>query len=183
MMRKAKRFFWLALAFTALAFLAYSIPQEAFHEAMSKTNLMWLISGTTVFFISQGLLATRWLLLLRSQQIHISLFQAIKLTYLGLFYNNIMPGAVGGDILRAWYITRHCEEHSHVEAAVSVFVDRLVALLGIILVAVMASFVVGSEIAYAGIQIRWIVWAIFLSAIGVLALLMSKNVRRFVFVS
>jgi uncharacterized protein (TIRG00374 family) len=46
---------------------------------------------------------------------------------LGLFYNNCLPGSVGGDVLRAWYVTMHTDKK--IEAAPSVFVDRVVGLM------------------------------------------------------
>jgi len=52
---------------------------------------------------------------------------------LGLFYNNCLPGAIAGDLPRAWYVTHHTDKK--VEAALSVFVDRLVGLTGIVVMA------------------------------------------------
>ena len=68
----------------------------------------------------------RWRLLLRTQEISIPYFAVLKLHLLGLFYNIFLPGAVGGDLMRAWYVTHHTEKK--VAAALSVFVDRAIGL-------------------------------------------------------
>lgn len=87
-----------------------------------------------VFIMSQLLVGLRWWLLLRSQSIFISLSAAVRLFFLGWFYNNFMPGSVGGDLLRAWYVTRHTDKKF--EAVLSVFVDRLIGLSSTLVIAV-----------------------------------------------
>jgi uncharacterized protein (TIRG00374 family) len=87
-----------------------------------------------IFVVAQLMIALRWWLLLRTQSIFINYWAAVRLHFLGLFYNNSMPGAVGGDLLRAWYVTRHTDRKF--EAVLSVFVDRVIGLLGSLAIAV-----------------------------------------------
>jgi hypothetical protein len=86
-----------------------------------------------IFIIGQVIVGFRWWLLLRTQSIFISLAAAVRLNFLGWFYNNFMPGSVGGDLLRAWYVTKHTEKRF--EAALSVFVDRIIGLLSTFVIA------------------------------------------------
>ena len=162
MKHKIKTLLWAAVAILALGFLVYSTPKETFRQAIRQVSWYWVLAALVLYFTSQTLLASRWVLLLRVQGIYVSQFQAIRLTYMGLFYNNFMPGAVGGDLLKGWYVTRHSAEHLRVEAAVTVFVDRLVGLIGMILVAGIASLFVGPELGleiknYGRLQIRWLI--------------------------
>jgi hypothetical protein len=99
-----------------------------------RLNLWVFALGLAVFATSQGILAVRWWLLLRAQAIHISVLTAVRLFFLGLFYNNVMPGAVGGDLLKAWYIAKHTDKR--LEGVLSVVVDRAVGLLSLVLMAV-----------------------------------------------
>jgi uncharacterized protein (TIRG00374 family) len=86
-----------------------------------------------IFIFGQVIVGFRWWLLLRTQSIFISLAAAVRLNFLGWFYNNFMPGSVGGDLLRAWYVTKHTEKRF--EAALSVFVDRIIGLLSTFVIA------------------------------------------------
>jgi len=86
-----------------------------------------------IFIIGQVIVGFRWWLLLRTQSIFISLAAAVRLNFLGWFYNNFMPGSVGGDLLRAWYVTKHTEKRF--EAVLSVFVDRIIGLLSTFVIA------------------------------------------------
>ena len=85
------------------------------------------------FVVGQVIVGFRWWLLLRTQSIFISLAAAVRLNFLGWFYNNFMPGSVGGDLLRAWYVTRHTDKRF--EAALSVFVDRIIGLISTLVIA------------------------------------------------
>jgi len=101
----------------------------------SQMNMWVFACALGVFVIGQMLIGLRWWLLLRTQSIFISLWAAIKLYFLGWFYNNFMPSSVGGDLIRAWYVTRHTDKK--LEAVLSVFIDRVViGLLGTLSIAV-----------------------------------------------
>jgi uncharacterized protein (TIRG00374 family) len=96
---------------------------------------MWLVGCVFgIFCLSQVLVAFRWWLLLRTQGIFIRFWAALRLYLLGWFYNNVMPGSVGGDLIRIWYVTKHTEKKF--EAGLSVFVDRVIGLLSTFLIAV-----------------------------------------------
>jgi uncharacterized protein (TIRG00374 family) len=98
-----------------------------------QMNLGVFAVTLSIFFIGQLIVGFRWWLLLRTQSIFINLAAAVKLNFLGWFYNNFMPGSVGGDLVRAWYVTKHTEKRF--EAALSVFVDRIIGLFSTLLIA------------------------------------------------
>ena len=96
---------------------------------------IWLpFAALALYIISQLVFVARWSVLLNVQNIHIGYWPAVKLHFLGLFYNNCLPGSVGGDLLRAWYVTRHAPEKK-LEAAISVFVDRAIGLVAVFIMA------------------------------------------------
>jgi len=96
---------------------------------------LWLFAAVLAgYVITQALMGLRWWLLMRSQSVFVGLWPAVRLIFLGLFYNNFLPGAVGGDLVRAWYVTRHTEKRF--EAALSVVMDRLIGLAGTVIMAV-----------------------------------------------
>jgi hypothetical protein len=105
-------------------------------EIAKGLNLGILAIALLLLFINQTIVATRWYLLLRLQSINIGLIPAIKLTFLGFSYNNFLPSSVGGDVLRAWYVTKHTPKR--LEAFLSVFIDKLIALGGLLLSAIIA---------------------------------------------
>ena len=97
-----------------------------------QMNLWFFAVALSIFMLGQVLVTLRWWLLLRTQSIFIGFWAAVRLHFLGLFYNNFMPSSVGGDLIRAWYVTRHTDRRF--EAALSVFVDRAIGLLSTLVI-------------------------------------------------
>jgi uncharacterized protein (TIRG00374 family) len=114
---------------------AFNLIKGIAPVVMAVAIVFWL--ANQVIFI------TRWKLLLRVQSIHIGFWPALRLHFLGIFYNNCLPSAVGGDLLRAWYVTTHTDKK--LEAALSVFVDRFVGISGMILMAVVCYWLIPVE--------------------------------------
>ena len=73
---------------------------------------------------------------------------------MGIFYNNCLPSAVGGDFIRAGYATAHTDKK--VEAVLSVFVDRLVGITGMILMAVVCYWFILIEGEQEGVDLSLI---------------------------
>jgi hypothetical protein len=123
------------VALLAVGLLVYfgNWDVEALKKAFSSLSPMALATAIMLFMLANLVIALRWSLLLRAQHIPIALYACIKVHYLGMFYNNILISAVGGDLLRAWYITKHT--HKRLEAAFSVVVDRLIGLGSLIFMA------------------------------------------------
>lgn len=91
-------------------------------------DLRIFITAFLLWFMSQLFFVYRWTLLMRVQSIHIGFLAALRLHFLGIFYNNCLPTSVGGDFLRAWYVTTHTDKR--LEAALTVFIDRAIGLVG-----------------------------------------------------
>jgi len=102
-------------------------------QIFAQMNLWIFAAALGIFVLSQILIGLRWWLLLRTQSIFIRFWAAVRLHFLGLFYNNFMPSSVGGDLIRAWYVTKHTDKTF--EAALSVFVDRIIGLLSTLVIA------------------------------------------------
>jgi uncharacterized protein (TIRG00374 family) len=85
-----------------------------------------------------GITAWRWKLLLAAQEIRLSFSRAWGLSMTGMLFNVVVPGAVGGDLIKGYYITRAAPSRkSH--AATTILMDRVVGLIGLLLLgAVMA---------------------------------------------
>lgn len=67
----------------------------------------------------------RWLFLLKGQGFETTLRRTLPLSLMGLFFNYAMPGSVGGDIIKGYYLAQDHPEQK-LAAAVSVFMDRLI---------------------------------------------------------
>jgi len=144
-----------------------------------------------LYGLAQVFFVMRWQILLRVLSIHIGMGVGLRLHFLGLFYNNCLPSSVGGDLLRAWYITHHVDDEKRVEAALSVFFDRVIGLTGMILMAFIAYWLIPVEGGFAQSQsgseggllqtfwaYRWILIAVFGAVIVVFGAIMANRKGR-----
>ncbi len=94
----------------------------------------WLLTGIFGFALAVFWTAVRWQVLLGVQRVRIGLWESLRLTVLGEFFNHIVPGTVGGDLVKAYYVSSHTHLRSGV--LISVMVDRLLGLAMLALLSV-----------------------------------------------
>jgi glycosyltransferase 2 family protein len=73
----------------------------------------------------------RWYLLVRALDLPFTIRDSIRLGLVGVFYNTALPGSVGGDFIKAYFIVK--DQPARKPAAVATIVaDRLVGLFGLL---------------------------------------------------
>ncbi len=80
--------------------------------------------------------AVRWWLLMRGRGLEVTVRKAFKLSMVGCFFNYCMPGTTGGDVVKAYYAAARSERRA--DSIMSVLIDRVVGLLGLVLLAGLA---------------------------------------------
>ncbi|MCK4284533.1 MAG: flippase-like domain-containing protein, partial [Candidatus Brocadiae bacterium] len=96
----------------------------------------FVLAAFGVMLLQSPLGAVRWRLLLRVQGIHITFLESLRLTYIGWFFNTWMPGATGGDFIKAYYIAK--QTHHKPEAVTVVFLDRVIGLVSLAMLGTIA---------------------------------------------
>ncbi len=149
--------------------LVITVNRDAFAQALAGRPSWILIAQALGWYLSGVMLAfARWHLLVRALHLPFMLREAFRLGWIGMFFNMVIPGAVGGDIVKSAYIAA---QQCHKEQAIaSVVIDRLVGLIGLFLLAA-----VGGSIAWSRFdgRIRPIVvsaWVALLITIAITAL-------------
>jgi glycosyltransferase 2 family protein len=126
----------LKIAFAA-ALLWYVVQRAGFAEVKDRLASIhvgtWLL-GLTTIFLGTCISIVRWHLLMRSVGLDSRAWPAFRIGWIGVFFNNVLPGLTGGDLAKAIYITR---EHpkQRTDAVISVIVDRLVGIVALALIA------------------------------------------------
>jgi len=123
----------IIVATVAMVWVFHGQDWAKLREVFQRLSWGYFALSLAAYVVGQIVVAFRWWLLLRAQSIHIELVSAIRLYFLGLFYNNVMPSSVGGDLLKAYYVTKHT--HRRLEGVLSVAIDRLTGLAGMVLMA------------------------------------------------
>ncbi len=148
------------------------IVQEGLPTLLRRANFNWLLMGLLAFALATVVAVARWQLLLRAQNIVVPFRRAYSLTYVGYFFNNIIPGLTGGDLVKAFFVARDTDRKTG--AVVSVIVDRVVGLLALALIA--AVMVLFEPVAFREVMV------IIYGFLGIAALggivLYSRRIRR-----
>lgn len=119
---------------------------------------------------------TRWWRLLRLAGCGTRWRDALRLTFLGLFFNLVLPGLTGGDLVKAGLAVRQHPE-TRADALVSVLIDRLLGLWALLGLAA-GVLLLGSHAALE--RLRWPVFLAFLAASLGLAVALHPASRRWV---
>jgi uncharacterized protein (TIRG00374 family) len=82
------------------------------------------------------ILALRLKVMVGPQGMRLSYWNAVKLTFAGNFFNFALPGTTGGDLVKAYYLAQYT--HQKTEVVATVFIDRMVGMFSLILVAAVA---------------------------------------------
>ena len=91
-----------------------------------RMNLRQALLAILIFLPVPILQSIRLVWMLAVQDVKLSYWNAIKLSYAGNFFNFALPGTVGGDVIKAYYVTRFT--HHKTEAVTTIFLDRVVGL-------------------------------------------------------
>jgi hypothetical protein len=100
---------------------------------IARTDLNSALLALAIFLPVPFLSAVRLVWMLAIQSVRLRLWNSVKLTFVGNFFNFALPGSTGGDLIKAYYITRFTDRKT--EAVTTVFLDRVVGLLSLVIMA------------------------------------------------
>jgi uncharacterized protein (TIRG00374 family) len=97
----------------------------------SQASAPWLWAAVLIFPVTFIICSIRWNFLLAALDIHLRQSRTFVINMVGAFYNTFMPGSTGGDVLKAYYASKQTPHRAW--AVISVFVDRVVGLLSLVI--------------------------------------------------
>ncbi|HDY65978.1 MAG TPA: flippase-like domain-containing protein [Phycisphaerae bacterium] len=109
------------------------LVRRGFVGTLKNIHVPLLVLAAMGFPIALLVVAWRLRYLLNVQKVTVSFWESVRLTFLGQFFNQVVPGTVGGDLVKAWYLSKHTPHTGAV--LVTVFVDRLMGLIELVLMA------------------------------------------------
>lgn len=117
------------------------------------------------------LLACRLKLLMLGQKISLPIKDAISLTFIGYFFNNFLPTAVGGDLAKAYYTSK--KTNNKVGSYAAVLTDRLCGVTALLLIALAGIIFMGSGFKYG--KIAGAIMAMSFALVLLMMFLLSKK--------
>ena len=134
----------VALAFALLGLVLWQNRDKIRAVFAHPLDLRLLVLGVLIFQCSLLITYVRWYLLVRVIDPRFTLRSTMLLGFIGYVFNLVIPGAVGGDFIKAAYLVRmHIKK---TQAIASMVIDRILGLLGLFVLAALAGAVAWSGV-------------------------------------
>ena len=140
---------------------------------LRNLDLRLFAAGAGLFLVFVTVINSRWWYLLRANGLGVRFLEAQRFGWIGLFFSNVLPGATGGDVVKAVYIARRCSGDK-VRAVVSIVVDRIIGVLSLLVVGSLASLLAMDRFPIFATSM----WLTGLGTFGFCFLLISPTLRR-----
>ena len=145
----------LGVSIALLAFLFSRIDASTLWDSASQASVPWMLVALSLYFVMTLASTWRWGLLLGAQDVHVP-HRALLSSYLrAIFFNNFLPSNIGGDVVRIRDTARPAR--SKTLATTVILIDRVLGMLGLVLVAAIGATVAG-RIAGTGPSPVWPSW-------------------------
>ncbi len=130
-----------AIGLALAAFLVWRTVKatgDGLPEALASASYGLLLLNAALYGAVNVVAAWRWRVLLKVQGLEVGLGDVFKMTLIGVFFSNIIPGSVSGDLVKCAYIAAR-SGGKKAEAILTIAVDRYIGLMGLFAVAIVSS--------------------------------------------
>ncbi|WP_435017154.1 lysylphosphatidylglycerol synthase transmembrane domain-containing protein [Tundrisphaera sp. TA3] len=167
----------VALAFGLLGLVIYQNRAQVRQVFAKPVDPRYFVAGLLIYLVALMITFFRWSLLVRAQGIALRLRDAIRLGFIGNVFNLVIPGAVGGDVIKAAFLCRMRPDQKP-QAVASMVIDRILGLMGLFLLAGIAGGVMwGSATPQVRILIG-LVWGALLAGFTALGVVFSPQLYQ-----
>ena len=141
-----------------------------------KLNSIDFLLIFLVLFIEIIVASARWNKVLKVLEFNVTYLESIKLLWIGLFFGQVMPSSVGGDVFKGYYLKK--KGYTLKNTAIAVLLDRIFGLFALVVVAIFLLPLVFSTISEP--VARWsIISIISFAAVGISALFLFDRAPSF----
>ncbi len=119
----------LVLSVALLWYLFWISDLSRFVDIVESIHPIYIPLAWIYYGICTWLSAYRWKILLEAKDVHAPVSKLFSFYMVGMFFNNFLPGAVGGDIVKVRDLYRYTRRFQL--AVTSVFLERFTGLIGL----------------------------------------------------
>lgn len=130
---------FIGKAFVSIILIWYLLSITEFSAviaSLKSASLFWLAAAFVTLILGKIITSYRWQVILRAQDVEISLRFLVGSVFVGQFFNSFLPTTIGGDAMRA-YDTAALSKDS-TKSVVSVIADRMIGVFALALLAILA---------------------------------------------
>lgn len=98
---------------------------------------LWVIPALICFLTSMIVLTYRWQILLNAVNIKPGIRTLMRLTFIGYSFNTVIPGGVGGDLIKSYYVIKW-QNNNRTASVTTIVLDRVLGIYTMFLTAAIA---------------------------------------------
>lgn len=134
-MKKALAYIFQIAVTLAVLYWVFHDPEKRAKMwlALQSADYKWIAVALVAYFMVELSAGIRWWMLLRVQNIHLSVSRVAGLFLIGMFYNQFLPGGTGGDLMKSYLLLKETPGKA-TGALLAVVFDRLVGLIALIMI-------------------------------------------------
>ncbi len=102
-------------------------------SAIRGAHFPVVAGAIALFFTTIFTLAYRLKTVLKAKKIRLKFLEVVKLTFTGFFFNNFLPTAVGGDVVKGYYLYKNTGDK--LNSFISIVMDRFIGFFTLFLMA------------------------------------------------
>lgn len=121
------------LSILAIYLLSKKIEWEEVKQIIFRSSPGWLMIALILYILSKIVSAIRLNRLFKQINIHLPEWKNIKLYFIGMFYNLFLPGGIGGDGYKAYWIKKNFKAKTTKSVIAALFLDRFFGLSALFL--------------------------------------------------
>jgi glycosyltransferase 2 family protein len=176
-----RRILWVALKVFVSAVLLFIVVEKTgiamIFSTLRGISVPIFLVSSALYTFSLYISSIRWRLLLAGR---FDMRRLFSLSLIGSFFNIILPGIIGGDAVKAYYLYKDTGEST--SAVASVFMDRYIGFAALMCLAI-SMFPFGLHY-FRGSFVEWLVPAIvLLFFLGSFIVFTQRMGKRFRFIS
>lgn len=164
----------LGVAVALMGVLVWKVDWQESLRTLLGISIPWIPVLLLISVVLNLLSCIKWQLFLRARGNEVPLLRLFGLYMVGYFFNNFMPGSVGGDVVRGYVLGRELGSQS--SSFGSVFLERFTGFIALLGMALLAAAVNPGVLRTRGLMVFMGLMACLF--IGMIAFLLLKPVQR-----
>ena len=157
----------LAVSIGLLAVLLQNLDMAAVAAVLGRLPAAAIAAGLILMLVQFAVLGLRWWLVMAAIEAPIELGKVLPITFIGVFFNQVLPTSFGGDAVRMWQAHRLGVDGQ--AAVIGVLLERIGGLFGLVVVTALGVAYLGSDVDNQAIRLGLLA-TLPLAVAGILAL-------------
>ncbi len=141
----------LAVSVGLLALLLRTMDMGEVAAVLGRLPATAIAAGLVLMLIQIAVLGLRWWLVMAAIEAPIPFGKVLPVTFIGVFFNQVLPTSFGGEAVRMWQA--HRLGVSGEVAVIGVLLERIGGLFGLVVVTALGVAYLGSEIDNQAIRL------------------------------